>query len=717
MKKLLTIILTSLIVLLLGIPVNAENCNASLIISSPGADASKEINISWHTDNNETFVRYALASDVNNSKIAVGECTPIPFDNKDGTMHCKATLTNLQSDTDYIYQVGKTGWSSQHTFKTAGSSNFSFVHVSDIHSYIQGSSNNRVIKANTLLNKAHSIEDDIRFALISGDAVAYGTVYEQWRDLFAMDTTEQMMYTLTPGNHDYYNTSAKFTNLGYFNAVTNHPDNGADGLKNATYYFKYGNTLFISLESEAAANSPSTRQIQRDWLKEVIAQNPSDFVIAFCHRPFYTGDGRNSGQAEDQREYFQAIFDECGVDLVLTGHNHVLARTHPVYDDNKTNSPDGTVYITASAVGDRHQTEEGTPMEAIDYYKIGAFDACTIVTVEENTIQLKTIDAGGNILDTYELLSKSADIDKFSYVNSLNVTSNTEDFSQATLTFDDIGPGRINQIIVTGEDESFYQVFNFPTTPFDITDIPGNIEYNLNVETKFRNGEKISKGFNLVNENKYFGSISNLMVLEINDYQNALSWRSDLIEGKITKFEIYVNSSFHKEVSPNDNQTLLNMVSPYERNEIEFRAIDFEDDIVFSETIIYGEDADPVEINFVNEIYDLEINDFYTPEIVITPQQNLLIEYTSSDESIATVDDNGKITAVSPGACTITASIAKRWSVYDTIEIIVNTPDSPEEPDDSDNEKEKKGCFGFASTTFVFTMGFILILLRRKSFK
>jgi len=702
--------------LFFGIIVNAENSTTSLIISSPGSDASKEINISWHTDNNDNFVRYTLASDQNftEARTKVGECTPIPFNDKSGTLHCKATLTNLQDDTEYIYQVGKTSWSSTRTFKTAGSSSFSFVHVSDIHSYLPGSRNYRVARANALLNKAYSIENDLRFTLISGDAVAYGTVYEQWLDLFAMDTTTQMMYTLTPGNHDYYNTKAEKTNIGYFNSVTNHPNNGANGLNNATYYFKYGNALFISLESEAANASASAQKAQQTWLKEIIALNPADFVIAFCHRPFYTGDGRNAGQAQEQRNYFQTIFDECGVDLVLTGHNHVLARTFPVYNNNKTNTPNGTVYITASAVGDRWQTEEGTSMPMVDYYKIGAFDSCTIVTVEENSIKLKMVDASGAVLDTYQIFNKTTGINKSSYNDSLNIVSNDEDFSQAVLEFKDLGPGRINKITVTSEDGQLNQTFLFPTAPLTITGIPDNvIEYQLTVETLLRSGETIKKNINLINQHKYFGKIQNLRILEIDDYQTGLFWDSELVEGKILMFEIYINGIFHKNITPEEDFTVLDQISPYKQNEVEFRAIDFEDEIVFSEKIVYGEDADPVNLNFNKEIHELNVGAIFTPEITISPEQNLLLEFTSSNEAVATVDKNGKITAVGPGNCTITVSVIKRWDVTDTIEIVVNIP---EEPLDPNKTEKKKGCFGIKSATFLFSLGALLILLRKNKF-
>jgi 3',5'-cyclic AMP phosphodiesterase CpdA len=57
----------------------------------------------------------------------------------------------------------------------------------------------------------------------------------------------------------------------------------------------------------------------------------ADFVIVGMHRSFY-----GSTYASDSvavRATWQKIFDRYGVDLVLSGHDHIYARSHSIYND------------------------------------------------------------------------------------------------------------------------------------------------------------------------------------------------------------------------------------------------------------------------------------------------------------------------------------------------------------------------------------------------
>src|SRR5690606_27531097 len=106
------------------------------------------------------------------------------------------------------------------------------------------------------------------------------------------------------------------------------------------------------------------------------------------------------------------LFDRYGVDLVLTGDNHILARTHPLINGQNTNDPEhGTVYIVGPQIGDR-AVDPGTPPSEIAFTEGGKVDGATIVTVGDGKIKLKTYDTSGKILSTYEIISKSSTIDK-----------------------------------------------------------------------------------------------------------------------------------------------------------------------------------------------------------------------------------------------------------------------------------------------------------------
>lgn len=102
----------------------------------------------------------------------------------------------MESGTEYLYRIQTTAFSDVYRFKTAGTGPFSFMHITDIHSYLPIPS--RVSTANTVLNKAATLGENMAFTLISGDATAYGTVYEQWEELYKMNTVKTMPYVITP---------------------------------------------------------------------------------------------------------------------------------------------------------------------------------------------------------------------------------------------------------------------------------------------------------------------------------------------------------------------------------------------------------------------------------------------------------------------------------------------------------------------------------------
>jgi len=718
MKKFIRFSLILIILMtFMSLKVSALTTDARMIITSPAEDMSSEINISWHTDDVSTYVEYTLATDINYaySQIRIGECSAIPFDNMTSTSQCTANLTNLAKNTEYIYRVGRSNMSESYSFKTAGAETFSFLHATDIHSYKSGTANTRVTAANNVLNKAASIDDDIAFTFFSGDVTAYGTVYEQWETLYGMDTAKQMAYAFSAGNHDYYNTTAKVTNNSYFNSVTNNPDNGATGVE-SSYFFKYGNALFISLDSEAAVYSDDHLANQQQWFKEVVANNPTDFIIVAHHRPFYTGDGRNTIHTTQSREFFQELFDECGVDLVLTGHNHVYARTYQILDTEITTVPgEGTVYMTGIQIGDRYQPDPGTPMVEVAYAANGAGkDGSTLFTVSKDKIELQFISLDDSLQDTAEIISKSSTINKTTFENSLELNSVSNDFSKATLSFDDIGAGRVNKIKVTGENNTDLGSYLLPSNSLEISNIPQNaITYDLDVEITLRSGDVINKSFELLNEELYIGTLENFRVEDNSSNEACLHWDNNLVDGKIDKFEIHVNGTLLKEVEPDEVSTVLDFVSPYNANVIEFKAFNSTGDLKFTETINYGEAADTVTIDFSEDSITLEENEKSTPTYVVSPQQELDLEFSSSDEAVATVNEFGEVTAIGAGTCTITVNVSRRWDVSSSIEVTVNEYIEPTpEPD-----PVKKGCFGSSGTVLgLGLLGMVLIFRKRRMF-
>lgn len=88
------------------------------------------------------------------------------------------------------------------------------------------------------------------------------------------------------------------------------------------YRFKKGNVAFYSLNS----NYMDKKQIK--WLETELAADTSKWKICFFHHPPYSS-AKAHGSDKQLREVVEPIFLKYGVNVVLTGHDHVYERIKP----------------------------------------------------------------------------------------------------------------------------------------------------------------------------------------------------------------------------------------------------------------------------------------------------------------------------------------------------------------------------------------------------
>ena len=364
----------------------------------------------------------------------------------------------------------------------------------------------------------------------------------------------------------------------------------------------------------------------------------------------------------------------------------------------------GTVYIVGPQIGDRF-VAAGTVPEYIAYTEGGKVDAGTIVSIKEDKIILNTMDITGKSLSTFEIKSKSSTIDKTSLESSINITSDEEDFSKATLSFTDQGAGRIIKVSLKGEDGKELGNYFYPNKSININGIPNVGSYKVTVEMTLRTNEVITKNINLVNS-KHFGSISDESIDESDPHKSFIKWSGEFTN-RVSKFQIFVNGTLEKEVDSSVRSTELK-VSPYEVNQIKFNVIDVDGKVVYTKEFNYGEITDYVYVAFTRSNIEVKKGEKSKLEYEIFPAKDELLEFKSSDESVATVNEKGEVTAVGVGECTISVNIAKRWDTGSSITVkVVEAP--VEEP-----KPEKKGCFNSGSILpAIAALGLILLYRKR----
>ena len=149
------------------------------------------------------------------------------------------------------------------------------------------------------------------FVLMMGDNLYGGESAKDFEmkfsNVYKQLLNDQVKFYAALGNHDL----PIQTNYEKFNM------NGKE-----YYRIKKGNTAFYAL------NSNYMDQKQVKWLEDELAKDTSEWKICFFHHPPYSSAGKH-GSDKQLREIVEPIFVKYGVNVVLTGHDHVYERIKP----------------------------------------------------------------------------------------------------------------------------------------------------------------------------------------------------------------------------------------------------------------------------------------------------------------------------------------------------------------------------------------------------
>ncbi|WP_300570539.1 metallophosphoesterase, partial [Flavobacterium sp.] len=157
------------------------------------------------------------------------------------------------------------------------------------------------------------------FVVFNGDIVETGSNATQWDNWFdyGKNLTDKSLIFHAQGNHDVASAT-------YYQNIFELPKNNVPATE-LYYSVDYGDAIFICLNSETPADAA-----QYTWLKNTLAANVSKkWKIISFHKPFYTV-GPHSGEMDSYWNTWFKAFDDYGVDLILTGHDHLYERFKPI---------------------------------------------------------------------------------------------------------------------------------------------------------------------------------------------------------------------------------------------------------------------------------------------------------------------------------------------------------------------------------------------------
>ncbi len=416
------------------------------------SDAATTRAFAWTTlaifiGDNDMQVKYRIkGTDVWNTVDAIREIEVTETEDEE---YFKADITGLTPNTEYEYKIGikdsedeENQWGKVYTFKTASDKEdeFSFIAISDTQGYSWNGntpSNTGFMYAKEALDHALLQVENPAFIMHAGDMVQDGDNKVQWNYFFKSlgNTVKSVPFFGAVGNHDIRilggNENPKIEI--FYDLHFNHPNNGGIAALDKTivdtitnpqvkgiaidaeetiYSYNYGDVHFVVLNSGALSGKYDRLllEAQREWLKADLEANAcAKWTVVMVHQPVYHSASLDSG-----RETLYNTFEEYGVDLVIQGHSHLVARSYPMKNGKivTKQNPDlieqgtGTVYTTIGATSNNHtKIKDTVTVEECFMVTSPAYEEAAYTTIdvsgEELTLTMKQLN--GLVLDKFTI--------------------------------------------------------------------------------------------------------------------------------------------------------------------------------------------------------------------------------------------------------------------------------------------------------------------------
>lgn len=282
------------------------------------------------------------------------------------------TLTGLEPAKEYFYNVKSGGQvlAENLTFrsgKDASFNSFTFVAMGDHRS--------QPVPHTAVAQRIKAIDPEI--IIETGDLTADGDIYHLWdTEFFTPEKDVLPRSCLFPaiGNHEH--SMSNYLDIFYLPTESSGTER--------YYSFDYANAHFIMLDTTINFLPGSA---EHNWLKSDLEANRlKKWIFAVCHYPPYSSCAVR-GSDLNVRGAFSTLFEQYGVDIVFSGHNHG-------YERSWVNS----VYYIVTAGG-------GAPLYPNGYNFWTQFSAseyhCCKITIRDDILEGEAILPDGTVLDSF----------------------------------------------------------------------------------------------------------------------------------------------------------------------------------------------------------------------------------------------------------------------------------------------------------------------------
>lgn len=391
-----------------AVTVSGEDQNVGFIVLGVGSDES-QVSVSWYgkSPNPGKFL-VAKASEVDGlnfpGSALAGESAPYAAGYEDYFAN-QAVVAGLEPDTEYRYMVGnEEGWSAVRSFRTAAAGTLDIIVTGDIQLGTGDFDEQNTADWKRIAADASFRFPDYNMFLNMGDITSIP------EDSFYPSVLDTALFTNYPtgvvlGNHDHgavYQQHFSRPNQSEFGM--------RNGVQNGNFWFRSGDVLFMELNFMITDLDISVEH--RYFIKSALEANPDcKWKVVLMHYSPFSSVAKYQAYSNENRSYWLEVFDEFGIDIVLSGHDHAYTRSHivkngqpQVSDAASVTNPDGTLYVTfSSASGSQYHdvSPTGFAAKTLQTYT----PHISTINFTDNTFKLTVYEADTwNVLDAFEIV-------------------------------------------------------------------------------------------------------------------------------------------------------------------------------------------------------------------------------------------------------------------------------------------------------------------------
>lgn len=256
------------------------------------------------------------------------------------------------------------------------------------------------------------VKDKLRFAVIgdwgTGDSDQVGIA----RQMFSSHQRSPLDFVISAGDNIYPNGSGRYfgkhfevpfasllkDRINFYTVLGNHDVH--DGRQDQCQYplFNMGGASYYQLERGDGLveffmlDSNNFDQRQAAWLENSLRDSKAKWKIAVFHHPIYSS-GKTHGSNAGLRKQLEPLFTRFGVNIALSGHDHIYERTKP---------QQGVQYFVSGAGGQvrRRNVDRGSGFSAASFDDDNHF---MVFEIDDSQTHFQAISGKGIVVDSGSL--------------------------------------------------------------------------------------------------------------------------------------------------------------------------------------------------------------------------------------------------------------------------------------------------------------------------